>query len=44
MEDQIIFSELSPENSKMSNEMNKSVKEAHRRYEDEPEKQRKQKQ
>ena len=38
------FSKLSPENIKISNELIKTVKEAHRRYQDELEKQRKIKQ
>ena len=44
IEDHMYFLELSPENVKISNESIRSVKEAHRRYQDELEKQRKIKQ
>ena len=41
IEDQMNFSELSPETVKISNELVKSIKEAHCRYQVEPDKQRK---
>ena len=44
IEDDMNFSELSPETTKISNEFIESVKEAYRHYQDEPVKQRKQKQ
>ena len=43
IEDHMNFSEVSPETIKISNELIKNIKEAHCRYQDEPEKQRKQK-
>ena len=44
IEDHMNFSELSPENIKVSNESDKSVEEVYRCYQDELEKQRKVKQ
>ena len=44
IEDDMNFSELSPETTKISNEFIESVKEAYRHYQDELVKQRKQKQ
>ena len=41
IEDHTNFSELSPENIKISSELIRSVTEAHRRYQDELQKQRK---